>query len=605
MIETSTDALASLAGFTGPVAEFWPALAEAARAEARAKEALIYVRATEGEAGGWRLMARAPKGQTAPEFAALCPVHVLTDLTREGFAEHAGALLMPVHLGRSGGARQRAVMVLRGARPDRAALLARLMPLTAAPLCFEAERGSRRAGRDAERMAQTIDLTARLQGAGEFGRAALIWVNGLAEQFACDQVTLIWRARAGMRLRAVSHAEGVERRTEASALAEQCAEEALAQSGEILWPESARDDTLVTHSHGQYAALAHPGHMITLPMITEDDRGRAQSLGAVLLERRRGGFTATEQWALRLHCDMAQAPLQRLERETGWLIPRVGRAIAPSIPGLLKPRTAPGRTLLALAAALAIAAAFIPLPFRITAAVVLRTDAMAYISAPFDGYVSESNRILGDVVAPGDALFDLDRSELELERNALLAELAQANREAEIQRAAGKLSEMQIARARAVEITTELRRVDLRLAAATARAPIAGIVVEGEPAKMIGEPVRRGDPVVTLAALSSLYVEAAVSERDLSFLREGQQTDVSLLARPDTSVPLAVRTVIPAAAAQDGETVFPVRLTQPEDQPDWWLPGMTGVAKISVDHRPLYWIASRRLVDYLRLLLWV
>jgi multidrug efflux pump subunit AcrA (membrane-fusion protein) len=132
-------------------------------------------------------------------------------------------------------------------------------------------------------------------------------------------------------------------------------------------------------------------------------------------------------------------------------------------------------------------------------------------------------------------------------------------------------------------------------------------VVDGEPAKKIGEAVRRGEAVVTIAAMSSLYVEAAVSERDLSFLKADQPTRLSLLARPKESFHMSVDRIIPAAEVQDADNVFPIRMGNLEGyNPDtgWWLPGMTGVAKISVGKKPIGWIATRRISDYLRLLLW-
>jgi hypothetical protein len=166
---------------------------------------------------------------------------------------------------------------------------------------------------------------------------------------------------------------------------------------------------------------------------------------------------------------------------------------------------------------------------------------------------------------------------------------------------------MQIAQAKAQEVKSRLLQVDQRLAFATAIAPIDGIVVDGEPAKKIGEAVRRGEPVITIAALSSLYVEAAVSERDLSFLEQGQIARLTLLARPKERFRFAVDRIIPAAAVQDAQNVFPVRMGDLDDganTTDWWLPGMTGVAKISVGKKPLGWIATRRISDYLRLWLW-
>ena len=56
--------------------------------------------------------------------------------------------------------------------------------------------------------------------AGHFDRAALILANDLAERFACESVAVCWRAREGLKLRALSHTEKLDRRSELSALLE-------------------------------------------------------------------------------------------------------------------------------------------------------------------------------------------------------------------------------------------------------------------------------------------------------------------------------------------------------------------------------------------------
>ena len=133
------------------------------------------------------------------------------------------------------------------------------------------------------------------------------------------------------------------------------------------------------------------------------------------------------------------------------------------------------------------------------------------VGAPFDGYLAASDVVMGDRVQRLDPLFVMATEEIELERSALLADRAQSEREVELRRSLGELSQMQIAEAQVVETNAKLAQVDARLAAAIARAPIDGIIVEGEPSKNIGGAVRRGDQVVTIAALDSLYVEARVS----------------------------------------------------------------------------------------------
>jgi hypothetical protein len=36
-----------------------------------------------------------------------------------------------------------------------------------------------------------------------------------------------------------------------------------------------------------------------------------------------------------------------------------------------------------------------------------------------------------------------------------------------------------------------------------------------------------------------------------------------------------------------------------------WRPGMAGEARVDVKHRPLIWIWTHRLIDFLRLKLWM
>lgn len=598
----------SIADFAGPVADFWQRYADVARQLAQADAASIFWRPVGDEiSDNWRQLSAAPKSSTETVLGALSTPALLQHASREGSAKGVGPggyhILIRVQVSAPD---QEVMLLARFATPPRddAAVMGRLAALSGAPLAFDTGRKVRQAGRDAARLSLTLELLGKVLDSDSFDRAALAFANGLSEQFACESVSLVWRAREGMRLRAISHSEKVDRRTEASALIEECGQEALTQGTEVSWPG---EDRAVAHAHAQYAALAQPGHLISLPMIETLPDGKTRALGAVILERQSRPFTAAEQWALRMHCEMVQNPLAWLHRDTRWLPVRLARAIGPSIPRPFRARSGAGRKLLAVGVAALVGAMFIPVPFNISGTAVLKTDATALIGAPFDGYIAQSDIILGDTVNAGQPVFVLSDSELVLERQTLLAELAQANRDAEIRRSMNQLSEMQIAQAKASEIKSRLLQIDQRLAAATALAPINGVVVDGEPAKKIGEAVRRGEAVVTIAAISSLYLEAAVSERDLSFIEKGQPARLTLLARPKERFQFEVDRIIPAAQVQDSENVFPIRMGGTESdtpQADWWLPGMTGVAKISAGTRPLGWIATRRIADYLRLLFW-
>lgn len=597
----------AVAHFSGPATEFWQSYANVARQLTQADSIHVFWRHTTTDNDDWQYLVAFPKTDTPVSLVSVTTPAALQQVQREGIAQASGAggahMLLRVHVSEPA---QEVILLARFATAPRNPVVSmtRLSAISGAPLTFDTARKVRQSGRDAARLSLTLELLGKVLDSDGFDRAALALANELAEQFACESVSLVWRAREGMRLRAISHAEKIDRRTEASALIEECGQEAITQGTEVSWPGN---DRAVAHAHRQYATLAQPGHLISFPMIETMPNGKTRGLGAITLERQSRPFSAAEQWALRMHCEMVQIPLATLHKDTRWLPVRLGRALLPSIPKVFRPQSGAGRKLLLGALVVFAGVMFIPVPFNVTGTAVLKTDATAAVGAPFDGYIESSTLILGDEVVTGQMLFTLADTELVLERSTLLAELAQSNREAEIRRSVGQLSEMQIAQAKAEEVKARLLQIDQKLTAATAIAPINGVVVDGEPAKKIGEAVRRGEPVVTIAALSSLYVEAAVSERDLSFLEQGQTARLTLLARPKERFGFPVDRIIPAAAVQDADNVFPIRMGDLDANaapPEWWLPGMTGVAKISVGKKPIGWIATRHINDYLRLLLW-
>jgi multidrug resistance efflux pump len=207
-------------------------------------------------------------------------------------------------------------------------------------------------------------------------------------------------------------------------------------------------------------------------------------------------------------------------------------------------------------------------------------------------------------VKAGDVLFELATRELNLERAGILADIAQYAREAEKRRTANQLPEMLIAEAQANQAGARLKQIDYRLSIAQATSPINGVLVEGEPGKNLGGAVRRGDTIVKVAAIHGLYVEAAVDERDVGRVEAEKSVRFTLLADTGKTYSMKVVRVVPAASVKEGANTFPVRIEMQGLPPEWWRPGMSGVSKIYVGWRPLLWIASHRMLDYLKLLLW-
>ncbi len=498
-------------------------------------------------------------------------------------------------------------MVLRFADQARVqARVHRVASLAAVPALYQRAREGRLAARDALRLAQTLTMFGNLLDSKNFYAAATAVVNRLSEMFACEQVYLTWKRSFGQRLVAVSHGDLPQQRSTLAAMVEEMAQESLTQQSEVLFSAQIDGDQRVSaHAAARFFDLARPGNVITLPMLDFADDGEIIEWGAVALTRSAHPFTEAEQWALRLIVDMVARVLADKSAGLQILPLRLWAELTRSAPKWMQVKTLPGRWLLGGTVSALLLLMLLPVPYSISATAVLKTESVAFVGAPFSGFIKSSAVGLGDKVEVGQPLLAMATDELNLERETRLAELAQANRDAEINRAVAKLPEMQIAKSRANEIKTQLVVLDARIAAAQVISPIQGVIVDGEPAKKLGQAISRGDMLVTIAQINGLYVEAAVSERDLNLVSSGADARLTLLADPDVQFDMMVDHAIPFVRQQDAQNVFPVRMRGSEQSADWWLPRMTGVVRIQTGNAPLVWVLSRRLVDYLRLYFWV
>ncbi|NGZ07450.1 MAG: HlyD family efflux transporter periplasmic adaptor subunit [Magnetococcales bacterium] len=467
----------------------------------------------------------------------------------------------------------------------------------ALPTLYEVRRLARQHERDAGRLAQAIEWMGRVLECTRFEQAAMVVVHEFAQRFGCETASLCWQMRGPLRLVAQSHSDQVDRRSELTVLLEEAGQEALTQRVEIVWPASGSQ---VTRAHAQYAALQRSGHLLTLPVVRS-----GEPVGSVTLERRRMAFSSGEQWALRLFCDLLPNVLGGLEERSHRLWRRVWREIVRTVPERWQPKTRSGTVLVWGLVVVVLGGVWVPVPYSVGAAGMVKTDTMAFVGAPFDGYLESASVRLGETVRAGDPLFGLATRELMLEKAGILADLAQYAREAEKRRSAGQMTEMQIAEAQSAQAAARLKLIEYRLNNAQARSLIDGILVEGEPGKNLGGAVRRGDVVVKVAGLSRLYVEAAVREQDLNRVLPGQSVRVTLLANPEYTYAATLIRMVPSPAIKEGENTFPARLELMEPPPEWWRPGMSCVARIDVGWRPLLWVLTHRLVDYMRMVLWM
>jgi hypothetical protein len=135
-------------------------------------------------------------------------------------------------------------------------------------------------------------------------------------------------------------------------------------------------------------------------------------------------------------------------------------------------------------------------------------------------------------------------------------------------------------------------------------APITGWVVSEDLKQQIGAPVKTGDIMFEIASIDTLRAVLYVPESSIARVMPAQTGELASVGHPDQKVGFVVERINPIAEVIDQQNVFRVRARLDEHR-EWMRPGMEGEAKIAAGEKSYLWIASHRLVDWLRLKLWV
>jgi multidrug resistance efflux pump len=209
----------------------------------------------------------------------------------------------------------------------------------------------------------------------------------------------------------------------------------------------------------------------------------------------------------------------------------------------------------------------------------------------------------GDTVRAGQVLCRLDDRDLKLEQTKLISERDQLRRKHRQALAAQERSTMAVIAAQIDQVDAALSLVTDKLARATLLAPFDGIVVSGDLHQLLGTPVELGKVLFQIAPLDAYRVILQIEERDIAYLKVGQQGELTLSGIPNRYMDFSVEQITPVSTAQEGRNYFRVeaRLHSPSERVR---PGMEGVGKVVVGERRLIWIWTHNLINWLRLTTW-
>lgn len=610
-IEAMLGELRRLRRFAGAPAEFWPGLVAALSRLVGAHRGILIRRDPADSAKLYKLGEWAAEGhadRTVQSFLQCLPQ--LTDLCLK-----EGRGLLPLDVGPVAGVRHfacgvslefqegagscvAAFLCLNATEQDVVQALIRAQLAADVPAAYQAHQATVVARREVEKFASVLDLVVPVNAETRFLAAGLAFCNGVAGRFACERASLGWLEGGYVRLRTISRTERFDKRMAAVKAIEVVMEEAIDQDEEVLWP-APEGAGLVTREHATFAREQGVGHLVSVPLRVE-----GKPVGVLTCERQASPFDALEVQQLRLIGDTVVRRLADLQRTDRWFGARWMHGLRERLGKLVGPEHTWAKVGAVLGTAAVIALVLPIYPYRVEGNFILRSDEVAYLTAPFDGYIKTVEVRPGDTLPAGGVLLALNTDQLELDEAAAIADQTRYLREAEKARANKALADMRIAEALAEQAAARLALTRHRLDQARLKSPFAGVVVEGDLRQRIGAPVRQGDALFKLARLDTLYVEAEVNERDVHEILGRSEGQIAFLAQPKLKHPVRVVRVEPAAVPKEKQNVFLVRAALERPAEPWFRPGMSGVCKLDVEKRTLLWILTHRTVDFLRLFLW-
>ncbi len=595
----------NLRRFDGDLSHFWSSYVDILVSISMTEKGLAAFKNSRQQ-GSWGILATSPRSfQSQSEAASLTEEidSIARECFREGatFWKHNGSEYIAVALNAgTGGDDCLAVFPLKNGRKGQIRERIRRLQLVAdVPASYRLQRVALESKLQVEHFANVFDLMVLINAEDRFLSSAMTLCNELASRHRCERVSIGWLDKGYVRIQAMSHVDHFDKKTEAVQLLEAAMEEALDQNTEIVVPP-ASSDRAIDRDHHHFIKSNDVANICSLPLRVEEE-----PVAVCTCERNADSFSEVEMRLLRLSCDQAARRLSDLKRRDRWFGARLISGFRDKLGKFLGFEHTWLKVAGIVIAGLLAYIIFGTAPYRIKSPVILRTDDVAFLNAPFDGHIEKVHVRVGDSVTEGLELMSFDQNNLLLREAELTAEMNRYKSELEKARAAFSTADMRIAQALLEQSAARLDMVRYQFGQSIIYAPFDGVIVEGDLIERIGAPVHQGDMLFKLAKVDRLYAELEISERDIHEIQDSLEGEIALTSRPGQIFRIEVFRMEPAAVPKEKGNVFIVHANFSDNPAAWWRPGMTGVAKLHMGKRKILWILTHRTVDFLRLRLWL
>jgi len=622
---TTTEIIDRLSRFDGPPEEFLVNLL-AVQCHLAAAEAGVVLRA--GADGKMELLAiypQLPEGSTAPVWlaqavesagevvsagaTAVKPLHEPEDMYGQPARRH----LIMVPILTAGSVRGLAAFFIDSQNPTVLAHCRERLELSISLLSlYEMRLTLQRRQLDLRRLRVAMETVAAVNEHDRFAGAGMAMCNEVASRWQCDRVGLGFLKGRYVHLKALSHTEKINRKMKLVQDIEASMEECLDQDVEVLYP-AADDATYVSRAAAELSRLHGPMTVVAMPL-----RRDGEVVGVLTAERAQDSpFMLEDIEALRLTCDLCTARLVNMHKSDRWFGALAVASVRRGLGHLVGPKHTLGKVAAILICAFAAFAFLAKGDYQASATFVIEPIDQRVVSAPFNGYIEEVYVQPGDEVLAGKTvLARLKTDEMESSLIQARADYATAIIDMQTAQAKGETNEAQQAQARADKAQAQVDELQRRIDEASIKSPITGTIISPDIRRRQGASVELGEAMFEVAPIELLRAELSVSEDQIADVLAASQEaqgrggairgEMATEGSPGRRITFTVERVNPVAEVEEKDNVFKVRVRLDEVPEGLALiPGMKGVAKIEIGRRRYISLWTRKLVNWVRMKLWI
>jgi multidrug efflux pump subunit AcrA (membrane-fusion protein) len=482
---------------------------------------------------------------------------------------------------------------------------------------FSLRKGADQSRVIAQSHQHVLQLATAVATAEGFESAAMNLCNELATRTGASRVAIGWLKGKYVRVKALSNTEKFDKKQELIVQIEKVMEECVDQEEVVKYDPTpgGKSSENVTRAAAELSRAQGGNIVLSLPL-----RRQSEIVGVATLE-----FSAHQSLGenaasgLAIAVDLLAPQLYDRHMNDRWLVVKTGHSIKETAKLAIGPKFMLAKVIIVAVIALGAFMTFYKPMYHVSAPVRFVPVQKLSLSAPYDGHLKTLAKVNGEFVGPstkvkkGQVLAELDTSELVLQRGDAMAKANAQQKEADADYAKGKIAEYTIAMAQREQWLAQAKLYQHQIDEAKIVAPYVGEILQGDLRDKIGAPVKQGDVLFEIADRSQLEAELKVSDRDIRYVHvyeEGQPsagTTGTLVSVSDTQkeYPFKISRIVPVGEAQEGSNVFKAYATLNAAEVPELRPGLTGQARIAVKPEPLIWIWTHKVIEFLRLELWV